>query len=255
MRGIVGVLVVAGVAVAAFALRSESRPAPPPSGQATGPGFAVVELFTSEGCSSCPPADANLARLLKAAGDAPVLGLSWHVDYWDRLGWKDPFSSEAATARQNAYAAAWETRRLYTPQMVVNGRDAFVGSSEAQADAAVAAALKRPATVALTARATAEGEGAWRITWSVEGAPPGCVVGVALTVGGRSVAVPRGENAGRTLRHEGVVRAYAQAPVGKGAGEIRLDAPADARGPEVALVALVQHDATRAILAAARVAR
>ncbi|MCA9557144.1 MAG: DUF1223 domain-containing protein, partial [Myxococcales bacterium] len=158
MRGVILILALAGAGVAAFALRSESRPTPP-TGDATAPGFAVVELFTSEGCSSCPPADANLARLLKAAGDRPVLGLSWHVDYWDRLGWKDPFSSDAATARQNAYAKAWGTRRLYTPQMVVNGRDEFVGSSEAQADAAVAAALKGPATVALSARAKAAGEG------------------------------------------------------------------------------------------------
>jgi hypothetical protein len=254
MRGIILILALAGAGVAVLALRSESRP-PPPRGDATAPGFAVVELFTSEGCSSCPPADANLTRLLSAAGARPVLGLSWHVDYWDRLGWKDPFSSEAATQRQNAYAHAWGTRRLYTPQMVVNGRDAFVGSSEAQADAAVAAALKRPATVGLSARAEAAGAGAWRVTWAAEGAPTGCVVLVALTQGGRSVAVPRGENAGRTLRHEGVVRAFAQAPVGSGEGELTLTAPVDARGPEVALVAMVQHQATRAILAATRVTR
>ena len=111
----------------------------------------LLELYTSEGCSSCPPADRWLSS--RVAADPSFTALAFHVDYWDRLGWKDPFSSDAATARQNAYAKAWGTRRLYTPQMVVNGREEFVGSSEAQADAAVAAALKRPATVALDARA------------------------------------------------------------------------------------------------------
>src|SRR6476620_3102500 len=111
-------------------------------------GFAVVELFTSEGCSSCPPADAVLARLAADTRDRglAVYPLAFHVDYWDRLGWRDPHSAKAYTDRQYAYAAALGAAgQVYTPQMVVNGTAAFAGSNAREADRQVAAALVRPA--------------------------------------------------------------------------------------------------------------
>src|SRR5438309_7939527 len=94
----------------------------------------VVELFTSEGCSSCPPADALLAELAKRPD---VLALSFHVDYWDRLGWKDPFSSRAATDRQNRYAKLLKLATVYTPQIVVDGRWEAVGSDRADVERAL----------------------------------------------------------------------------------------------------------------------
>ena len=103
----------------------ESQPGP-------GAPFAVVELFTSEGCSSCPPADAFLADLIETARESGqrVFGLAFHVDYWNYIGWTDPFSSSDWSDRQRRYAHALEARQIYTPQLVVNGRRHGVGSDE-----------------------------------------------------------------------------------------------------------------------------
>src|SRR6516162_7545054 len=110
----------------------------------------LVELFTSEGCSSCPPADALLAEL---ASRPDVLALSFHVDYWDRLGWKDPYSSREATARQNRYATLLDLATVYTPQIVVDGKWQAVGSDRADVEHALDRARRSlkeiPVTLAL----------------------------------------------------------------------------------------------------------
>jgi hypothetical protein len=108
----------------------------------------VVELFTSQGCSSCPPADALLSTL----ADRPdVLALAFHVDYWNRLGWTDPFSGPWATARQTAYAAQLGSDQVYTPQAVIDGRSDVVGSDREALEAAIATARTEPTVpVALT---------------------------------------------------------------------------------------------------------
>src|SRR3954452_9345022 len=99
----------------------------------------VVELFTSEGCSDCPPADTLLEKLIAAppVGGVEIIGLGEHVDYWDRLGWKDRFSSAAAASRQQLYQTRFATESIYTPQMVVDGRTEFVGSDAGAARKAI----------------------------------------------------------------------------------------------------------------------
>jgi hypothetical protein len=104
---------------------------------AASPQRSVVELFTSQGCSSCPPADAVAGRL---SVSPTLLVLSFHVNYWDDLGWKDSFSSQASTDRQYAYAAALKQRTVFTPQLIVNGTQSLVGSQESEARKAIAAA-------------------------------------------------------------------------------------------------------------------
>ena len=164
----------------------------------------LVELFTSEGCSSCPPADRNLAFLAtqQPVADAEIITLAFHVDYWDRLGWKDRFSSSMFSQRQESYAQAFKLGSNYTPQMVVDGRTEFVGSDSAKASGAIAAAAQ-------SAKALVEVHGGAR-TWQVKitNAPEhtDATVFAAIAEDGLSSRVERGENSGKMLEHVSVVR-------------------------------------------------
>ncbi len=246
-RALAGLLAIGlGVVLAA-----RGGPEPPPAlkGTAAAPGFALVELFTSEGCSSCPPADRLLDALATEArkDGRRVHALAFHVDYWDYIGWKDPFGSPAHTARQRAYTHALGSS-TYTPQMVVNGRREFVGSQGPKARAEVLRAVGEPATVALTATAD-PAEGGWTVTYETKGAPPGVQIHAALVQGGLSTKVPRGENAGRTLPHDNVVRAFATGGIPRGA--LRLSAPEGATATR--FVVFAQDPGSMAVLAATEV--
>lgn len=173
----------------------------------------VVELFTSEGCSSCPPADAFLARLDKQqpVPGAEVIALEEHVDYWDQLGWRDPFSSPDWTERQRTYAQAFGSGSIYTPQMIVNGSTEFVGSRERSGKNAIEEAARR-STIPMTLNASAApGKNTVEVSVQVEqaeGSKPadGAEVWLAITETGLHSAVSRGENAGEDLYHAAVVR-------------------------------------------------
>jgi hypothetical protein len=174
----------------------------------------LVELFTSEGCSSCPPADELLTRLeqTQPIDGAEVIALSEHVDYWNRLGWTDPYSSSEFSARQNEYALAFDTDGAYTPQMVVDGRAQFVGSDSSRARKAIASAAHDSKT-AVTVSIASEDSGAGAITFDVRAQKPptgsegdSADVLLAITESGLQSSVSRGENAGRRLSHTAVVR-------------------------------------------------
>jgi hypothetical protein len=159
----------------------------------------IVELFTSEGCSSCPPADAVLERL--EAGGAIVLGE--HVTYWDHEGWKDRFSAEAFTLRQEEYVRRFHIDSAYTPQMVVNGEAEFVGSDERRARQEISKALREPkAKVELSAD---DGGVVIKIA-QLPAAAKGADVILAVTETRLDTDVRGGENGGHKLRHTGVVR-------------------------------------------------
>lgn len=224
-------------------------------------GVAVVELFTSEGCSSCPPADRLLAALSAEAARAGRLlfALSFHVDYWNSLGWDDPFSRSAYTDRQRAYASALGGG-MYTPEMIVNGSEAMVGSDAARARRAVARALAGPARAAFRDLGAEAARGNVRVTFAIAGAgssgaaapPPGTVIRLALVQPDTAVAVGRGENGGRTLAHHNVVRAFATArPGSDGTGEARMPLPAGARPGAWRLIAYAQDPGSLEVLGAA----
>jgi hypothetical protein len=175
----------------------------------------IVELFTSEGCSSCPAADRLLARLeqTQPVPGAQVVAIEEHVDYWNQLGWTDPFSSPQFRARQNDYAVAFHASDIYTPQMVVNGQSQFVGSDANRAYHEIGAAAQSATTAVdlgtrpnssdpdlleLSVQVTNLKNAKWRAS----------NVYLAVTENGLTTFVPRGENSGRTLRHSSVVRSF-----------------------------------------------
>ena len=173
----------------------------------------VVELFTSEGCSSCPPADAALTRLVvqQPVAGVQVLALGEHVDYWDRLGWRDSFSSADYSARQSAYdSQVFHPNEVYTPQLVVDGQFERVGSDVDAVQRAIKQAAQAPKAVVDTT-AVRVGERALRVNIHVT-VPPSLAlrdsadVVVAVTEDNLATEVRRGENRGRTLRHSAVVR-------------------------------------------------
>ena len=197
-----GSLLAAALVGTTLAHRPTPTPPPVPS-VASVP--VVVELFTSEGCSSCPAAD-DVLRALEARQPVPgaeVIVLGEHVDYWNRLGWRDPFSAAQFSERQRQYASALGAGS-YTPQAVVNGRYELVGSRGQELAQRVAEAARAPrATVALSPAADA-------LTVRVSNLPagtPATDVLLALTETGLATQVGRGENAGRLLHHAAVVRA------------------------------------------------
>ncbi|SIS03089.1 DUF1223 domain-containing protein [Micromonospora avicenniae] len=225
-----------------------------------GEGFAVVELFTSQGCSSCPPAEEVLSEIERDARERrqPVFALGFHVDYWDDLGWPDRFADEAYTARQQAYARAFGSGGLYTPQMVVNGTVEFVGSDRRRAASAIASALTAAATapLALSVEDAAGGVGGGRrvvVDYQTERPLERAVLNVAIVERGLVSEVARGENAGRTLRQDNVVRAFTSVGLDAERGRVELEVPSDLDPRQASVVGYVQNDGDRAIIGAVAV--
>jgi len=218
----------------------------------------LVELFTSEGCSSCPPADDLLAKLEKTqpVPGAKLIVLSEHVDYWNRLGWRDPFSSADFTARQNTYSQAFQQDGPYTPEAVVDGRNGFVGSNSREAKNAILEAMKQPkASVIL--RAASEGAG---INLSVEvkdipGSKDADVI-LAITETGLQLNVKSGENSGRLLKHTGVVRRLTILGKTKGDGyttQTSVSLPKEWKRENLRAVVFVQEKKNLHIVGAAQI--
>lgn len=198
---------------------------------ATGTRAVVVELYTSQGCSSCPPADEILAAM---AADPSIIALALHVDYWDYLGWKDKFADRQFTERQKAYAKAAGDRMIYTPQMIVGGVDRIVGSRSDDIARAVMTHASLPMTVRLTARR--EGD---TLFIRAEAVPPqdrDLRIDLVRYLPREEVAIERGENAGLTMTYTNIVTDWDKVADWRGTAPIELTVPLAGGAPAVVLV-------------------
>jgi len=218
------------------------------------PGFAVVELFTSEGCSSCPPADELISQVQKEEKDRSVYILAYHVDYWDRLGWKDGFSSATFTGRQRQYANWLRLSSVYTPQIVVNGKKEFVGSDAKTLRTTVDNDLKVAGSAQLSLGSLRQDAHGLEWSWQADGIKKGVSLVVALVQRSAVTNVKAGENDGRTLSHVQIVRGiHVIETDGKGSGTGRMDWPAGVKPGDLEVIAFLQDKGSGEIIAASRI--
>ncbi|AXT55581.1 DUF1223 domain-containing protein [Aquimarina sp. MMG015] len=166
--------------------------------------IVVMELFTSQGCSSCPPADELLDMINEKYENDNVFVLSYHVDYWNRLGWKDPFSTEAFSDYQRDYAQQFNSRSIYTPQLVVNGSEHFTGSNSSKALAAIRNYSKSKTTNVIKFTNVERDTNTLKIDYGVQGDSFDQVT-FALVVSERTTEIGRGENRNRSLKNTNIV--------------------------------------------------
>jgi hypothetical protein len=224
---------------------------------ANGAGFAVIELFTSEGCSSCPPADDVLRELAEEASRTGerVYPLAFHVDYWNALGWPDPYSSTWATSRQHVYGKALGQQGVYTPEMIINGREAFVGSNRSRAHRSIDSALSRPEGIRIALHTTRVDDLRLSLDLTFSTAPAsGSVLQLALVQIEALTRVKAGENAGHTLHHANVVRGFQSVYLDGAQNGRAIFTPAPARDlGKTAIIAFLQDPETMTVSGATRV--
>jgi hypothetical protein len=205
----------------------------------------VVELYTSQGCSSCPPADKLLGDLARR-GDVIALGL--HVDYWDYIGWKDNFASPQYSDRQRAYARYAGARTVYTPQMIVSGMDHLIGARPAELESLIKRLAAKKSTVSLdvdrkgnTVRVRAR---------STAPLSTKAVIQLVRFIPHSRVQIGRGENAGRTIDYANVVTEWSRVGDWDGASDLSLNLKAQG---DDAVVVIIQENGPGPILAAAQI--
>lgn len=221
---------------------------------ATGEPFAVVELFTSQGCGSCPKAESVVRDLNAYAREAVlrVFPIEWHVDYWDRLGWHDPFGDASHSLRQRRYARVFGSQTIYTPQLIVNGTTVVRPAQRRQlVFDEVEHALTRPAKAEVSLAAEMI-EGSLNVTYAVSKTRRRAVLMLVVVERGLGNHVPRGGNAGKTLRHNEVARvSYDIGRVGrKATGTTSFTVPMEIDWSMASLIAIVHDAVTLEILGA-----
>src|SRR5260221_28631 len=200
----------------------------------------VIELFTSQGCSSCPAADKNLAEIIENAekNGQQVYGLSFHVDYWNYIGWKDPYSKAEFTERQKKYASIKNFESIYTPQMIVNGEIEFVGSDKTASASEIKKALQEKMLYQISLKEIKKLDGKISATYSLDKNPTDETINVALVEKNVGNEVMSGENSGRKLMHRNVVRSFTSLPA-QNEGIIEVDIPREPK--KGALILFLQN--------------
>jgi len=226
--------------------REPSKPVHP-----TDAHFALVELFTSEGCSSCPPAEDVLLRLNREMKGKPVYFLVYHVDYWDRGGWKDKFSQAAFSSRQHAYATQLKMSPVYTPQAIVNGRAELIGSQEGNLRNQITKALReRTDDEIQITRAAFEPKHQVNLEYALQcrHTPDSRVIAALVQLNATS-SVRGGENEGRTLEHVNIVRTL-ESQHASGSEHFTLTRPPELNEQQLKVVVFLQNEQTGYIMAA-----
>jgi hypothetical protein len=242
VAALLGISIIASTTISrAVSIREENK------------GFAVVELFTSEGCSSCPPADELISRIQKESSGKPVYILAFHVDYWNRLGWKDQFSSAAFSQRQNQYAEWMKLSSVYTPQAVVNGNREFVGADESTLRQAVGAGLNKAASSGVSLKNVKISRGRIDLEYHTSGVTAGTSLLLAVIQKVGVSKVLKGENGGRTLSHVQIVRNLQTIDLGQELnGSASLDIPGGINSDNLEVIAFIQRNNNGEIIAATK---
>lgn len=213
-------------------------------------GFALLELFTSEGCSSCPPADRLVARIQNEAGSRPIYVLSEHVDYWDHLGWKDIFSQHEFSQRQYQYDRILKAQ-VYTPQLIINGKKECLGSDEAAVNIAVKNAVETKTEVTLDLKARQQGK-EMEISYQVNGNSPADKLLIALVQKHAVRNIGAGENIGRTLNHTQIVRSLFSFAISADKGVEHITLPDEYNAGDYEIIGFLQDQKTGEIADAVR---
>jgi hypothetical protein len=238
----------AGVVLAARSVTSKTSNSKHKDGSS---GFAVVELFTSEGCSSCPPADKLMAKLKDDYKTEPVYILAYHVDYWDRLGWKDSFSKPLFTSRQYQYATWLKLESAYTPQVVINGTRELVGSNEPGLRSAITnnLASAMPLQLKLNSHAGPNGKIVVGFTLSAKAANTSLVIN--LVERSATTMVLKGENKGRKIDHVQIVFDQVSLPANQ-SGNTTFELPSGKDRKDFQVIGFIQDNNTGKIIGAAK---
>ncbi len=217
-----------------------------------GKGFAVIELYTSEGCSSCPPADRFLKQIRDDYKGQQVYVLAYHVDYWNRLGWKDRFSDHRFSERQSTYANNFRSNQVYTPQAVVNGRDEMVGSAAGKLKNAITKYLGKNEDIKFSGQIGSTSETHVNLIYNLPVNAKNKDLVVNLIEKDVSTNVKAGENGGKVLPHANVVRFYQVVEIKSTTQQVRIDLPKGFKKEDYGVISFMQEKNQGKILGVAK---